>query len=67
MSDWLRSTVPHFIHAGQARRPSLLAFAGAPANLASVSLTGIFCIVLGFCFISRTISSLYERTTWTLI
>jgi hypothetical protein len=66
MSDWLGSPVPHFIHAGQARRPSLLAFSGAPANLAPVSLTGIFCIVLGFCFISRTISSLYERTTWTL-
>ena len=63
MSNWLGSTVPHFVHAGQARRPSLLAFAGAPANLASVSLTGILCIVLGFCFISRTVSYLYERTS----
>ena len=56
MSDWLRSTVPHFIHAGQARRPSLLAFAGAPANLAPVSLTGRFRRVLGLYFAVRGVS-----------
>ncbi len=53
MSDWLGSPVPHFIHAGQARRPSLLAFSGALAHLAPVSLTGHFRRVLGIYFAVR--------------
>ncbi len=48
--------MPHSVHAGQARRPSLLAFVRAPANLAPVSLTGRFRRVLGLYFAVRGVS-----------